>query len=267
MTQNNKGANRAKQLLKDIGYDDITNVSMDMLVSGLGATLIETPLNNSDGKIIRGRSKTLIKINSNIPYPEKKRFTIAHEIGHLLLHNILEIHNENSNTLNWFQNTEDQAKRGKQEWEANDFASELLMPEDLFRSECFKKPFNPQLLKNLSHRFKTGITSVIFRYLKLNLHPVLVVFIHNGKVKYWLRSTDFQYYIKNITKLPPPVDSVAQEYLNGDYSFIYNANEKAQLIDKSTWLELNGKESDSEFYEYCIPIKQYKTITSVIWEE
>ena len=103
-----------------------------MLVSGLGATLIETPLNNSDGKIIKGRSKTLIKINSNIPYPEKRRFTIAHEIGHLILHEKLEIHNENTNTLNWFKNTEDQAKRGIQEWEANDFASELLMPENIF---------------------------------------------------------------------------------------------------------------------------------------
>ena len=237
MNPNNKGANRAKLLLDEIGYDEITDLPMKTLVSGLGATLIETPMSNSDGKIVRGNTKTLIKINSNISYPEKRRFTIAHEIGHLLLHDKLEFHNENANTLNWFKNTEDQAKRGKQEWEANDFASELLMPEDLFRSECFKKSFNPQLLKNLSHRFKTSITSVIFRYLKLNLHPILVVFIHNGKVKYWLRSTDFQYYIKNITKLPPPVDSVAQEYLDGDYSFIYNANEKAQLIDKSTWLE------------------------------
>jgi len=267
MTPNNKGANRAKKLLDEIGYNEITNIPMDIIVASLGATLMETPMNHADGKIIRGNSKTLIKINSNIPFPKKKRFTIAHEIGHLLLHDKLKFHNENSNTLNWFKNTEDQAKKGKQEWEANDFAVELLMPEDLFRLECLKKPFNPQLLINLSYRFKTSITSVIFRYLKLNLHPILLVFIHNGKVKYWLKSTSFQYYIKNITKLPPPVDSVTQEYLDKNYSFIYNAKEEAQLIDKSTWIVLKCNEKDSAFFEYCIPIKQHKTIISVIWEE
>ena len=267
MKLNNKGTHRAKQLLKDIGYDEITNVPMDMLVSGLGATLIETPLNNSDGKIIRGKSKTLIKINSNIPYPKKRRFTIAHEIGHLILHEKLEIHNENTNTLNWFKNTEDQAKKGIQEWEANDFASELLMPEYLFRDFCYKKPFNPQLIQALSDRFKTSITSTLFRIQRLNIYPVTIVFIHNGIVKYWLKSTDTRYFIKNITNLAPPQDSVAQEYLDADYNFVYTGEEKTQNIFKSTWFELKNDESDSGFYEYCIPTKQYKNIISVIWEE
>lgn len=267
MNPNSKGANRAKLLLKEIGYHEITEISMDILVASLGATLIETPMNNADGKIIQGKSKTLIKINSNISHLEKKRFTIAHEIGHLLLHQKLELHNDNANTLNWFQNTEQQAIRGKQEWEANDFASELLMPEDLFRSECFQKPFNPQLIQTLAKRFKTSITSVIFRYTKLNLHPIFIIFIDDGIVKYWTKSQDFNYRIKNITKLPPPKDAVAQEYLDKNYAFIYSENEKTQTIYKSTWFELNNYESDSIFYEYCIPIKQYKTIISIIWEE
>ena len=76
MNPNNKGANRAKLLLDEIGYDEITDLPMKTLVSGLGATLIETPMSNSDGKIVRGNTKTLIKINSNISYPEKRRLKI-----------------------------------------------------------------------------------------------------------------------------------------------------------------------------------------------
>jgi len=121
---NNKGSRKTKELLEEIGLDDITYMPMDLFVSALGATLIEEPLKNSDGKIIRGNTKTLIKINSEILYEEKKRFTIAHEVGHYLLHDKLDlaVHNENSNTLNWFQNIEQQAKKGIQEYEANDFA-------------------------------------------------------------------------------------------------------------------------------------------------
>ena len=265
--RNRKGSLRAKQLLDEIGYDEITDMPMKLFVSGLGATLIEEPLNNSDGKIIIGKKKTLIKVNSNIPYPSKKRFTIAHEVGHFLMHKDIEIHSENSNTLNWFNNTEKQLKKGIQEWEANDFASELLMPEKIFKKEAMGKKFSPELLKYLSERFNTSITSTVFRYLQLDLHPLLIVFIHNGTVKYWSKSSSWIYRVKDLTKLPPPDISVAKEYIDADYEYIYSGEEKAQIIDKSTWCILKNGEIDTEFFEYCIPTKKYKTIISIIWED
>ena len=38
---NNKGSRKAKELLEEIGLDDITYMPMDLFVSALGATLIE----------------------------------------------------------------------------------------------------------------------------------------------------------------------------------------------------------------------------------
>lgn len=267
--KNRKGSIRAKELLNEIGFDEISDLPMDILVSGLGATLILTPLKNSDGKIIRGNSKTLIKINSEIPYEEKIRFTIAHEIGHFLMHDKLnlDVHNDNSNTLNWFKSTEQQAKRGVQEWEANDFASELLMPEEVFKKEIHRKKFSPDLVKQLSSKFKTSLTSVVYRLMSLDLYPLFIVSIHNNKVSYWNKSKNFWVKVKDITKLLPPEDSVAKEYIDADFNFIYKENEKAQIISKSVWFELNPSEADSDFYEYCIPTKQYKSIISVIWED
>ena len=210
MMKNSKGSVIAKKLLSDIGFDEITHLPMKLFVSALGATLVEEELKNSDGKIVRGKTKTLIKVNSLIPYESKKRFTIAHEVGHFLMHEKIEVHNENSNTLNWFVSTETQLKKGIQEWEANDFASELLMPEQIFRDETHGKPFSPDLIKYLSERFKTSLTSTIFRCLKLDIHPILVVFIHNNEVKYWDKTTNWIYWIKDITKLAPSSDSVAK---------------------------------------------------------
>ena len=268
MIKNKRGANRAKMLLTDIGFDEITEIPMDIFVAALGATLIEESLPSSDGKIIRGNTKTLIKVNSDIKFEERRRFTIAHEIGHLLLHDKLdlEVHNETSNSLNWFNSAEQQAKKGIQEWEANDFASALLMPEDLIRQETFKKNFSPDLLKKLSYRFKTSLTSTIYRLLSLNIYPLFVVFIYNGNIKYWSKSANFWVRVPDITKLPPPKNSVAEEYIAANYDYVYSGNEKGQLIDKSTWFELKDQEDDSDFFEYCIPTKQYKTIISVVWE-
>lgn len=269
MIKNKKGSNKAKMLLQEIGFDEITEIPMDIFVAALGATLIEESLPNSDGKIIRGNTKTLIKINSDIIFEERKRFTIAHEIGHYLLHNKLEldVHNETSNSLNWFNSTEQQAKKGIQEWEANDFAAELLMPEALVRKETFRKIFSPDLVKQLSTRFKTSITSIIYRLLSLDIYPLFVVFISTGIVRYWSKSNSFWVRVQNITKLPPPQNSVAEEYVEAGYEYIYTGNDKAQIINKSTWFELKEDEDDSDYFEYCIPTKQYETIISVIWEE
>jgi len=263
----NRGAARARKFLQDIGVDEITEIPMHLIVSGLGCTLIEEPLTNADGKIIRGKSKTLIKVDSNIPYEERKRFTIAHEIGHFLLHENLEVHNENSNTLNWFNNMENQMQRGIQENEANEFASELLMPESKFREEVSGKGFSPKLLSEVAERFKTSITSTVFRFLNLDIRPLFVVFIHDGKVKYWKKSPDMWGWVKDLNKLPPPTDSVAFEYVQAEYEFIYTGKDKQQPIYKSTWFDLKENQEDSDFYEYCIPTKQYKTIISVVWED
>lgn len=269
MIKNSKGSRKAKELLLEIGFEEITDIPMDIFVAGLGATLIEIPLKNSDGKIVRGNSKTLIKINSEIQFEERKRFTIAHEIGHFLLHSKLEleVHNENYNTLNWYNTALHQAKKGIQEWEANDFASELLMPEELIRKETFRKKFSPELLKELSLKFKTSLTSTIYRLLSLDIYPLFVVFINKGVVRYWSKSNNFWVKIKDITKLTPPEDSVALEYVDAGYEYLYSGKDKAQQIYKSTWFELKEDEDDTVFFEYCIPTKQYETIISVVWEK
>lgn len=258
---------RARLLLEEIGYEDISGVSLIDIANFLGAVVIEEPMDSADGKIVRGKNRTLIIINSNIISEEKKRFTLAHEIGHFLLHDSLDLHDDNSKSMNWFQHLENQAKRGKQEYEANDFAAELLMPEKIFRKEFQGNYFSPELLKKLSQRFQTSITSVIFRVFKLDLHPICIVYLHRGLVKYWLKSPDLYVHIKNINRLPPPEDSVAAEYIEAGYDYLYKGKEKAQTIYRSTWFELSAKQKDDPFFEYCIPYKSHKMLLSVIWEK
>lgn len=261
-----KGPSVAKSFLHKHGFAEITNIPMEIIVNGLGAMLIEEPIRNADGIIHFGNPLSLIKVNSEIKYEARKRFTIAHEIGHLLMHKDIEPHFENTNTLNWFSDNEKQLKKGIQELEANEFAAELLMPDKVFHSEAVKQSFSPDLLRHLADRFQTSITSTAFRYLDLSIHPICIFFISNGIVKYWKKSPDLNVYCKDITKLSPPEDSVAQEYIDADYGFIYSGKEKTQEIVKSTWFRVNAYEIDSKFYEYCIPTKLYKTIISVVWE-
>lgn len=258
----------ALKLFDSIGIEDLSSISIDLLVSWLDAILIKEPLKNSDGRIIQGKRKSIIKINSTLP-KARQNFALAHEIGHLVMHNKqVEVHNENTNTLNWFKETEKKMKRGIQELEANEFAVELLMPASIFYEEAKNQPFSPELLKRLSDKFGTSISSIALRYSQFyNLHPICVIFTSKNRVRYWSKSDDLKVWVKNITKLPPPSNSVAEEYIKANYQFIYQRDEKKQEIDKSTWFKLYGNEEDSLFYEYCIPTKNYQSVMSIIWED
>jgi Zn-dependent peptidase ImmA (M78 family) len=256
-----KGKHAAQKMMKDCGIDDPTEFPLDLMVFGRGATLIEKPLANADGRIVFGKDRAIITINSNIEYPGKKRFVIAHELGHYEMHrNVITIHNDTDATLEFF-------KSGDQETEANEFASELLMPEVLFKKECKGKKFSPDLLRQLAEKFQTSITSTAYKYFDSEEHPICLFYSYNNQVKYWKRPEGYPHFIPDRTRLAPPEDSVAAEFFNSQK--IYPKEASKQQIWKSTWFELKKWENDQnfKFYEYCIITPKFNTVLSVVWEE
>lgn len=256
-----KGKSAAQKLMSECGIDDPTEIPLDIIVFGRGATLIEKSLKNSEGRIVFGADSAIITINSDIAYEGKKRFVTAHELGHYEMHrNVIAVHNDTDATLEFFKN-------GNQETEANEFASELLMPEHLFKKECEGKKFSPDLLRHLSERFQTSITSVAYKYFELGSHPTCLFYSHNNKVMYWKRPENYPHFVNDRTKLTPPEDSVATEFF--EKGKIYTKEQSKQPIWKSTWFELKHWENDSDykFYEYCIITPKYNTVLSIVWEE
>lgn len=256
-----KGKFAAQRMMSDCGIDDPTDIPLDLIVFGRGATLVEKPMNSADGRIVFGKSRAIITINSNISYHGKHRFVIAHELGHYEMHrDLIKIHSDTDETLEFF-------KKGHQETEANEFASELLMPEKLFRAECSGKKFSPDLLRSLAARFQTSITSTAYKYFELGDQPICLFYSKNNIVSYWKRPNDYPHFIKDRTRLTPPSDSVASEFFtNGK---IYPKSQSKQQVWKSTWFELSSDEDDMDykFYEYCIVTPRYNTVLSLVWEE
>jgi Zn-dependent peptidase ImmA (M78 family) len=65
----------------------------------------------------------------------RQRFTIAHELGHLLLHSFTVPHADHGFKLR-FRNAESSEGSVLEEIEANQFAAELLMPRELVVAEA-----------------------------------------------------------------------------------------------------------------------------------
>lgn len=250
-----KGKLKAKQLMLEYGVESPWEIALEDYVYAFGGILRYAPLPSSDGRIIFGKEQSLITINSGIVYKGKKRFTLAHELGHLLMHQSLNsVFTDDESTLNLF-------KYGHQETEANDFASELLMPEAQFKYIANDEKFNIDLICYLAEDFETSMTSVCYRYLELGAQPICLIYCVNNRVKYWKKSEDMHVYVEEIVGLEPPLDSLASEYFR--YGKQYSV---AQRIRKSTWFRLNKYAIDNDYYEYCIVVPQYGTTLSIVWE-
>lgn len=252
-----KGKGAALRMLAECGIEDPTEFKVSDIAFGRGAKVMLRPLSHSDGRIVFGKKGALISISSYLDYNPRRRFVLAHELGHLEMHRESFIqHDDTEETLNYFQ-------KGVQEKEANDFASELLMPSRKFLKKMKGTPFEPSLIRNLATQFQVSLTSTAFRCLEVGSHPLMIVFSQNGYVKYFKHSEDFSYWFKNITGLPVPKNSVAHDLFQKSLRSSRTQGE----IRKSTWFSLRYDDSDTVMYEYCIPNTHNNSLLSVIWED
>lgn len=91
----------------------------------LGIVIVFEPLGSIYGYYSRSHRTKVIHINENLPH-NKQFSTCAHELGHAVLH-------PNENTAFLKKNT--LLSTEKIEIEANTFAVELLLPDELFEDQ------------------------------------------------------------------------------------------------------------------------------------
>lgn len=161
-----KTINNAADLLKKYNIDSAP-VDLNKILSKEGFTLSVVDLSEVEkqrggeisGLLIVDKEGKGIAVNKNDSL-ERRRFTIAHELGHYYLHNT-EVKNNNGNISFYRQ------ERNPSETEANTFAAELLMPEELVRMQ-HKKLMVPYL-SDLATAFDVSKEAMHIRLKILNL--------------------------------------------------------------------------------------------------
>jgi Zn-dependent peptidase ImmA (M78 family) len=111
----------------------------------------------------KARSKWLIVYNSAIRSEGRKRFTIAHEFGHYILHrhdqNQFECGGDDIETAN--------GNERDIETEADKFASTLLMPLDDFRKQVTGQTISFDLLGHCADRYGVSLTAAALRWTEI----------------------------------------------------------------------------------------------------
>ena len=117
----------------------LTPLDVEGLASTIGVQVEYLPLpNDTSGFLRRNGNYWIIGVNS-FHHHNRQRFTLAHELGHFFLH---RDHGDFEDKALFRRDMQNDPR----EYEANDFASKLLMPEDEFRALAIRFPANPKLI-------------------------------------------------------------------------------------------------------------------------
>lgn len=152
----------------------ILPVRVEEIAKNIGLKIIPQPLDETiSGMLIIKDGIGTIAYNqteSNV----RRRFTIAHELGHFVLHKndgslFLD---KNFSVLLRSQMTPETIQKQRLEQEANAFAAALLMPEKLLRKELELKQFDfgsEEAQKELAKKFNVSSIAMYYRMRNLEL--------------------------------------------------------------------------------------------------
>lgn len=152
----------------------------------------ERPLDGCDGALVDGRRRGKgwgIAYSDAIRHPGRRRFTVAHELGHFLVHRHLA---PDGGFRCW---PEDMAtwdhERSPQEAEANRFAARLLMPLDDFRRQvpARARVSLAELGRLAEERYGVSITACVLQWLSLTERRAVLVMSRDGYVLWGKSST------------------------------------------------------------------------------
>lgn len=116
------------------------------------------------GALYRMDKVAIIAVNS-LNHPNRRRFTIAHELGHYFLHNDA-LHVDRCFSVKHRNETSSLAV-DPDEIEANRFAAEILMPYDLICADLKSMPGfdfeNDDTISELANKYKVSAQAMSFR--------------------------------------------------------------------------------------------------------
>lgn len=143
----------------------------------LGVSVVEYDLGEeTSGVLVLNDDKGTIGINLKQAL-ERTRFTIAHELGHYILHrkNHNDVFVDRDFIIMYRRGNENYSEAEKiQEQEANVFAASILMPQYLIEKELknnnyYSHKSEHDLIVKLSKTFKVSVVAMTFRLNNLNV--------------------------------------------------------------------------------------------------
>jgi hypothetical protein len=186
----------------------------------------------------------------------RKRFTVAHEIGHFVIPHHRELASECAGgSIESFSR-----RLAAPELEANEFAAELLLPSKEVASRFDLDDPSLSGISVVASDFETSLSATTWRFLDLTGQPCAVVWSLAGKAV-WYRTNDALPFPMLLKSLPSPV-SIAGRLFVGE-SFPDGTG--MQAVDADAWFSPGQAAHIGTLYEDSIYLRNYAAVLTLLW--
>jgi uncharacterized protein DUF955 len=184
----------------------------------------------------------------------RKKFTIAHEIGHFVMsHHGLE------GTVCRSDEVESWSKSiPEHEREANVFAGEFLIPESYVKSRVCEAPPSFENLRWIARTFSTSLTASGYRLMDLTTFRAAIVWSTDGRIRWFKPSGEFQAFVPVHEEIP-------------DGTMAYNCFQGQQVPDRfehvraDLWLRVRHMKQDTALLEHSIFLPNYRSVLTLLY--
>lgn len=241
----------ANDVLDELMVGSPEEIDLETLawIGGRRLKIVEGPLAGADGRLVAGENGGVIRIRTGIGPMGRKRFTIAHEIGHRVLHGLGATTDTLRNLRTW--------TKGSKETEANVFASELLMPERLFKPMVAKQNPSLEFIDRLADIFRTSRQAAAIRFIQTTAEPCAFVLFRQGRYEWSLKSDSFEFFIRD--GVPHRYTGVS-ELLRGKSGMTGPAQTPA-----GAWLQDQDPDGRASLMEDARILPEYGEAFALLW--
>lgn len=179
-----RGERLARKVYQELQLRHLLEISIEGIAYARGARVEYAKLEGAQGRLVRRGRTAFLTVSDRIEYPERRRFVIAHELGHHELHEKvmqLDVCDEKK-----IDEVYDQAT----EREANAFAAEFLMPQSLWKKHVDVKKPTLDIIATLARDYTVSLTSAAIRFVVLSDERCALAFVKGGRVEWSVASAD-----------------------------------------------------------------------------
>lgn len=217
-----------------------------------GAEVRYAPLSGAEGRLIVVRGKGIITISTAVSNPQRKRFSIAHELGHF------EMHQQRTSL---FQCSSDDIDEGamkdaidRMEREANEFAAAFLLPARIFAPYCDEEDPSLCHIAELARQFDTSLTATALRFIHFTVARVALVYTEDQNIK-WVRQNeelkDLGLFI-DLGKLHSSSMAARQ-------------SQKQQNVHADIWFANRKLDNGAQILEHSWPMPRHNAVLTLLW--
>jgi len=158
-----------------------SEIALEDLAMARNVLVKEGAIKGAEGRLVRKNGAGVAHIRDGIVPEGRRRFTIAHELGHWELH---------EGQTQFICSAKDMRDYGRSylEAEANLFAASLLMPKRYFAPIIENAEPSMKLVKELAKEFGTTLTASAIRFADLSKHQIIVVWAEDGQIQWSYRN-------------------------------------------------------------------------------